>query len=248
MNVKFQFLHKNDTLQFQKKPHIKFLSKIITPEIFPYLFIRILLFVCLIILFSLFFLNGVKTASSTKDTLQEDIASQIIRFHVIANSDTSEDQAVKLKVKSALTDAFRLKLEKAKNISEAREILTNNLDQMEEIANQVIKEDGFTYQAKASMEKGYFPLKVYGDLTLPPGEYEAVRIEIGKAKGQNWWCIMFPPLCFVDATYSIVPKDSKEKLKEVLTKEEYDEVFSNKEPEIKIKFKLLSIIEDYLKN
>lgn len=176
--------------------------------------------------------------------LQKDIASEIIRFHVIANSDSEQDQALKLQVKTALTDALRPALNKADSIEEARGILKENLPLMEELANQVIKENGFTYTASASIEQGYFPLKVYGDLSLPPGEYEAVRIEIGSAKGQNWWCIMFPPLCFVDATYSVVPEDSKEQLKHVLTEEEYDAVFTDKKVDVKVKFKLFSLLKD----
>jgi stage II sporulation protein R len=175
--------------------------------------------------------------------MQEDIASEIIRFHVIANSDIEEDQALKLKVKTALIDALAPTLNQVNSVDEARDILNANLPQMEDLANQVIKDNGFSYTANASMEQGYFPLKVYGDLSLPPGKYEAVRIEIGSAKGQNWWCIMFPPLCFVDATYSVVPEDSKEQLKQVLTEEEYDAVFAEGKPDIKVKFKLISILK-----
>lgn len=175
--------------------------------------------------------------------MQKDIASEIIRFHVIANSDLEEDQALKLKVKTALTDALAPTLNSADSVDEARDILIKNLPQMVDWANQVIKDNGFSYTASASLERGYFPLKVYGDLSLPPGEYEAVRIEIGSAKGQNWWCIMFPPLCFVDATYSVVPEDSKEQLKQVLTQEEYDAVFTGGKPDIKVKFKLISLFK-----
>lgn len=206
-------------------------------------FAMIIVFLSLAVYFLVqaFFVDAV-----SQTDLQKDIASEIIRFHVIANSDLEEDQALKLKVKTALTDALSPTLNKADSVEEARDILKENLPQMEDLANQVIKDNGYSYTATASMERGYFPLKVYGDLSLPPGEYEAVRIEIGSAKGQNWWCIMFPPLCFVDATYSVVPEDSKEQLKHVLTEEEYDAVFAERQVDVKVKFKLISILKNLL--
>jgi stage II sporulation protein R len=171
--------------------------------------------------------------------IQEGIASEIIRFHVIANSDSTEDQALKLKVKDALTNALRPTLQNAKSIEEARFLLMDNLDDLEALSNKVIKANGYTYTASASLERGFFPLKVYGDLSLPPGEYEALRIELGQAAGKNWWCIMYPPLCFVDATYSVVPEPSKNKLKYILSEEEYNSIISQKNIKVKAKFKLL---------
>ncbi len=187
-------------------------------------------------------------SNAREKNLQEGISSELIRFHVIANSDSAKDQALKLEIKQALTDALRPKLENVKDIAEARTVLKNNLPEMVSISDDIIKESGFTYEAAATIERGYFPLKVYGDLTLPPGEYEAVRVELGDAKGQNWWCVMFPPLCFVDSTYSIVPDSSKEELKYMLTDEEYNAVFSKKDTKIKVKFKLLTLLTDALKD
>lgn len=183
----------------------------------------------------------------TSSQIQENIASEILRFHVIANSDSTEDQALKLIIKDALVKALIPTLENATNIMEARSLLKSSLDELEDISNGIIKEHGFTYTASASLERGYFPLKVYGDLSLPPGEYEAVRIELGSAKGQNWWCVMYPPLCFVDATYSVVPDSSKAELRGLLTNEEYEAIFSAEKVNIKIRFKLLSWIENLVK-
>lgn len=208
---------------------------------------RSMFYICLLITASLLLLLKGIHSNAKEEHLQEGISSQIIRFHVIANSDSAQDQALKLEIKQALTDALRPKLEKVKDINEARSILKKNLITMTSIANQIIKENGFTYHASAVIERGYFPLKVYGDLTLPPGEYEAVRVELGAAKGQNWWCVMFPPLCFVDATYSVVPDTSKKELKYLLTEEEYHAVISDKDTKIKVKFKILSLIKDALK-
>jgi stage II sporulation protein R len=203
---------------------------------------KIIPFSLIILILSTILLYSYDSKNTTKE-IQEGIASQIIRFHVIANSDSSADQALKLKIKDALTESLRPTLQNVKDIEEARALLTANLNRLESISNQIIKENGYTYTASASLERGYFPLKVYGDLSLPPGEYEAVRIELGSAKGKNWWCIMYPPLCFVDATYSIVPDSSKEQLKYLLTEEEYTSLFiknrKDKNVNIKIKFKLI---------
>lgn len=189
-------------------------------------------------------LKALNSSSQSAEAMQKDISSEIIRFHVIANSDSAADQALKLKVKSAVTQDLYPVLSSTKDIEAARNIIEKQLPKIEELAEEVIENNGCHYTVKASLEKGYFPIKVYGDLTLPPGQYEALRIEIGKAQGQNWWCIMFPPLCFVDATYSVVPKDSKKQLKHVLTEEEYNSVFSYKKADIKIKCKLFDTLKD----
>ena len=210
-------------------------------------FYRSMFYICLLLTVISILMIKAFPSNAREENLQEGIASELIRFHVIANSDSAKDQALKLEIKQALTDALRPKLENVKDITEARTVLKNNLPEMVSISEDIIKENGFTYEAAATIERGYFPLKVYGDLTLPPGEYEAVRVELGEAKGQNWWCVMFPPLCFVDSTYSVVPDSSKEELKYMLTDEEYNAVFSKKDTKIKIKFKLLTLLNDALK-
>ncbi len=195
---------------------------------------------------------GQSTVAERELRIQQGIAQEILRFHVIANSDSNEDQALKLKVKDAVTQALKPKLEDANDIADARNMVAEELGNLEELSNNIIKENGFTYTASASIEKGYFPLKVYGDLTLPPGEYEAVRIELGSASGKNWWCIMFPPLCFVDTTYNVIPESSKEELKYVLTEEEYDSLFSEKKDKekvkVKVSFKLFSWLDKWLED
>ena len=186
--------------------------------------------------------------------LQEGIASEVVRFHVIGNSDLKTDQELKLKIKDKITKELEPLIRNANSVEEARLILSDNLTYMEELSKELISANGFEYSAKASLEYDYFPLKVYGDIALPPGNYEAVRIELGDAKGQNWWCLMFPPLCFVDSTYSVVPDSSKEQLQDVLTEEEYDEIWideDNTNPsdddikhEKKFKFKLFPALND----
>lgn len=188
-------------------------------------------------------------------SLQEGIASEVVRFHVIANSDSEVDQELKLIIKDKITKELEPLLENVNSVEEARIILSDNLTSMELLSNELISVNGFEYSAKASLEYDYFPLKVYGDIALPPGKYESVRIELGNAKGQNWWCLMFPPLCFVDSTYSVVPDSSKEQLQDVLTEEEYDEILVDEADtnpseddinyEKKYKFKLFPALNDF---
>lgn len=179
------------------------------------------------------------------NAIQEGIANEIIRFHVIANSDKEEDQQLKLKVKDKVVTSMRGILDDTKSKDEAREKILENMDIIKEIAEDVIKENGYEYSVKVSLSNSYFPTKVYGDMTFPPGVYEALKIEIGVAEGKNWWCVMFPPLCFVDATYSIVPDESKEQLRDILTMDEYNSIANEGKVTVKVKFKFLEIIQSF---
>ncbi len=199
----------------------------------------------------------------------EDISGKLIRFHVIANSDSEKDQNLKLKVRDKVLEYVQPLLKDSKNIEESREILNRENEKVLEIAREVIKENGYDYSVESTLDKENFPVKTYGNITLPQGEYEAYRIIIGTGEGQNWWCVMFPPICFVDITKGEVAyEETEEEMKKVLDDEEFnmvdntnsENVSSEKIEEIKevsdaladnteddnivIKFK----IEDILKN
>lgn len=167
--------------------------------------------------------------NNAAQTMQQDIAGEIIRFHVLANSDSDEDQRLKLKVKDAVADEVRRLVGDAADVVQAREIISGQLDEMQETAERVINEEGYAFTVGVSLGQQYFPVKIYGDLAFPAGNYEALQVKIGKAEGRNWWCVMFPTLCFVDETYSVVPEASKEKLKVVLEENEYESLLYNKE-------------------
>lgn len=236
----------------QKKLNLKALTKRcnLSPTVSPYTEdhengqFKLLLLI-LILLFSGITMWLVKMNTSNEDTLQTGIAEDIIRFHVIANSDSEEDQALKLTVKSTLVDSLSPYLKNTDTKLQAREILTDKLSFIEDLAEETIRQNGYNYPVTVSLTNCYFPLKIYGNYTFPPGTYEALRVQIGEAKGKNWWCVMYPPLCFVDETYSIVDDNSKEQLKHLLTEEEYDSLVSKKPP-IKIKFKLIEKLKDIL--
>lgn len=188
------------------------------------------------------FITGI-IATATKaysDTIQSGIADSVIRFHVLANSDSSEDQALKLKVRDAVLTDMEAELKKIKHIEDSYTVLRDNMERIRETALSVIQENGYNYPIEVSLTNELFPMKQYGDVVFPAGMYDALRIQIGEAEGQNWWCVMFPPLCFVDASYGKVSDEGKDQLKHILTDEEYSVVVTSKTeeafiPEVKLK-------------
>ena len=158
---------------------------------------------------------------------QEKLAEEVLRFHVLANSDSEEDQQLKMKVKEAVIAYMKRELPNAESVEETKEWTGSHEKELEEVAGRVISEEGYTYPVKAELTESYFPQKTYGDVTFPAGEYEALRIEIGKPKGHNWWCVLYPNLCFLDTTNAVVPDKGKKQLKQVLTEEEYSKVTAN---------------------
>ncbi len=127
----------------------------------------------------------------------------LIRLHIIANSDSAADQALKLAVRDAVISTLGPALAELTDTAQARDYVANNLDQFTAVAAQVICHYGAAYKVQAKLGRSQFPTRVYGDLVLPAGEYEALRLTIGSGQGQNWWCVLFPPLCFVDAAGAI---------------------------------------------
>ena len=127
-----------------------------------------------------------------------DVKDSLIRFHVIANSDTDEDQALKIKVKNKVIEYLYPYLSNSSSIEESRKIIIDNEDKVKQIAQKVIKDNNYSYGVKLELSHENFPEKSYGNIVLPQGNYEAFRIIIGSGQGRNWWCVMFPPLCFVD--------------------------------------------------
>lgn len=159
--------------------------------------------------------------------IQQGLAKQIIRFHVRANSDTDKDQQLKLKVKDAIVTYLEPVLAASESVEESRTLLVEHTENIKKIALDTLREEGSTQTVSVYFEKSYFPMKSYGDVTFPPGEYEAFRVDIGESNGKNWWCVLYPPLCFVDASYGVLPDKSRENLKNILTDEEYNAITEN---------------------
>jgi len=178
----------------------------------------ILTSVAIIIAISIALNNSIVATKAT----QSDVASKLIRFHVIANSDDEIDQALKLKVRDSVLKYVSPKLVDSKSIEESRKIINNEDKNIKKIAQTIINKNGFKYTVSTALSQEYFPVKTYGNITLPQGMYEAYRIIIGLGKGQNWWCVMFPPLCFVDITRGSLSFDkTKTEMKSVLSDDEY---------------------------
>ena len=192
------------------------------------------------------YLNGTNGQSvESANEIQEGLASSLLRFHVIANSDSDEDQQLKLVVRDEVLDFMSTLLEGVDSKEESKKIITDNEEEISAVISKVIKDEGFDYEFRMAIEDTYFPTKSYGDIVLPTGVYEAFKIEIGNSNGKNWWCVMFPPLCFVDVTHGVVEDESKEDLKTVLTDEEYNSILMNEEDkDYKIKFKIADIFKE----
>ena len=178
-------------------------------------------------------------------TIQQGISHKIIRFHVIANSDSDADQALKLKVKEAVVNYTSELLCNSKSISETEDLLSAHTTDIISIANSVITENGYDYPVTAEITDTYFPTKSYGSYTFPPGTYRAFQIKIGEAKGKNWWCVLYPPLCFIDISHGTVNTESEELLKETLTTDEFQAVSG--EYTVKYRFKYLTFLNYFIK-
>lgn len=184
------------------------------------------------------------SAISYTNAVCSDIQESVFRLHVIANSDSAEDQNLKYIVRDSVIEYINEISNNASSKDEVILIAQEHLSEIENIALQTIKDNGYNYPVKVSIGNFAFPSKKYGDITLPPGYYDALKIEIGEATGQNWWCVMFPPLCFVDVTSGVVPEESKEIMKDNLTDEEYD-LISGKSADVEIKFKIVEVLQNF---
>ena len=197
-----------------------------------------------IILSFLLFLYTTICAFSYAKNVSEDISQSVFRLHVIANSDSKEDQDLKYKVRDSLISYMNEICGNCKSKDGAIVLVTKHQDEFEKIARSTIQGNGYSYDVKISIGNFEFPTKYYGDISLPAGFYDALRVEIGDAEGQNWWCVMFPPLCFVDISSGIVPDESKEQLEDTLSEEEYALVSEEDKPQIKFKFKILEFFNE----
>lgn len=206
------------------------MKKFLNKEIFKKLCILTIL---------LFLYVGISAISYAKSTSSE-ISNSVFRLHVLANSNSSEDQNLKYKVRDKLISYMNTICSATTSKKEAISIAQNHLNDFQKIAEQTISENGYNYPIKVEIGNFDFPTKTYGDISLPAGSYDALRVEIGKAQGQNWWCVMFPPLCFIDVSSGIVPDESKELLKENMNEEDFALISdNNSHSDISFKFKIL---------
>lgn len=176
----------------------------------------------------------------------EALSDKMIRFHVVANSDTTEDQLLKQQVKDTVVAYMEPMLRESHSIDETRALLEENLPILKQLSEQVVAKWNKDYTVQTALGYANFPTKAYGDVILPAGQYEACRIVIGEGKGENWWCVMFPPLCYVDAATGVVPLEGKEELKHTLNEEQYNLVTEIDNKPYAVRFKLIDTINAYL--
>lgn len=186
-------------------------------------------------------------ATDTSDTdseLQEEIADKVLRFHIRANSDTDQDQAIKLKVRDKVAEYLQDKLKDVDTKDEAIEVVQEHMDDIISVAKKELEAEGEDLDVTASITTDYFPEKTYGIYTFPAGNYEALIVSLGAAKGHNWWCVMYPNLCFVDGVYE-EPEEESEKLKDDLTEDEYNSLLDNN-GSCRIRFKYLTFLNQFV--
>ncbi len=181
------------------------------------------------------------------DGLSE-INDKVIRLHVMANSDSSDDQQLKYKVRNKIINTFNEEFKDIGTKTESSNIIIEKINQIRCETEEIIKEEGYNYDVAVYYGNYKFPRKIYQEIVLPEGYYDAVRIEIGQAQGSNWWCVMFPPLCFVDFGKDkddpVFDIDTQERLEEILTLEEIEVIKTKRGIEnIKLKSKIFEFIE-----
>lgn len=170
----------------------------------------------------------------------ENIREKMLRMHVIANSDSDEDQALKLKVRDAVLTAGKDVFNGSVTSQEAERKISPHIDYLEKVALETIKNEGFDYKVKITIDKEYFNTRTYDNsVTLPAGYYTAVKVIIGEGKGQNWWCVMFPPMCLPSAVAEC-------KISDVLTEDETEIVTDSEK--YKFRFKIVELFEGILNN
>ncbi len=168
----------------------------------------------------------------------DSVRQDVVRLHILANSDSPQDQELKLKVRDALLEKNTMLLTEGVNKENATEYFEASKNDLLEAARGVIRENGYSYDVKISLDKEYFETREYGELIFPAGEYTALKVVLGEGEGKNWWCVMFPPLC-VPAADDV---EVKENTDDYLT-ESGNEIVNGGKKYV-MKFKLLEVYEE----
>ena len=178
-------------------------------------------------------------ASNVSNSLE----NNIFRLHILANSNSSYDQSLKLKVRDNIISYLEEKCDNCKSKSDFINIASSDLEILKTISENTISEYGFDYPVEIEINNFYFPTKHYGNISLPAGFYDGLKIKIGNAEGQNWWCSLFPPLCFTDISSGIIDEESEENLKENISVEEFS-IVSSSNGIYKLKFRLIEFLNE----
>lgn len=178
------------------------------------------------------------------ENLASRVSPEILRFHVLANSNSNDDQQLKLEVKSLLIDTIWQQLPADAGKQETCDFIEEHRADLEDAAEAYMKKAGYDYPVKLELAASYFPTKAYGDVVFPSGTYDAAKVTIGDGRGRNWWCVLYPQLCFVNASYGVMPDSSKEELHRLLPEDDYEGLLSDSaaRAQMKVSFKLLEFL------
>ena len=194
--------------------------------------------------------GGTETADGSADVYEDALKSPedvIVRFHVRANSDSEEDLALKYEVRDAVLAELADGLETVEDDGAALRYIMQKLPDIRQAARAVVDEAGYDYTISAYIVREEFPIREYGELVLPAGTYRALRVDIGAAKGENFWCMLYPMMCYTMDAGAVVDSEDTEKLAQALDEESYEKLFVKREAkpgDVKVKLKILEWLQD----
>ena len=194
--------------------------------------------------------GGTETADGSADVYEDALKSPedvIVRFHVRANSDSEEDLALKYEVRDAVLAELADGLKTVEDDGAALRYIMQKLPDIRQAARAVVDEAGYDYTISAYIVREEFPIREYGELVLPAGTYRALRVDIGAAKGENFWCMLYPMMCYTMDAGAVVDSEDTEKLAQALDEESYEKLFVKREAkpgDVKVKLKILEWLQD----
>ncbi|NLC07606.1 MAG: stage II sporulation protein R [Syntrophomonadaceae bacterium] len=188
-------------------------------------------------IFILLFIGSAIVKQSTPVSIPAFKYDSVLRFHVIANSDSETDQAIKLEVRNRSLQFLQPLLAQTTNVSDAKKVVSENLSHIQKLARDIVVDYGLEYTVTAEMGSFTFPARLYDNIVLPAGDYDALRISLGQGGGQNWWCVLFPPLCFVNGSGGLVFDDSQWSEEEESLQPVFAPVSDNESSQASIRFK-----------
>lgn len=197
--------------------------------------------------FFIAFLIILASKTTGEEALASRIAPEILRFHILAESNSTRDQNLKLGVKGLVLNYVHSQVPEDITKKELILWLNNNRTSIESMSESWLLDQGADYPVKLEVTQDYFPTKSYGDMVFPCGTYDALRITIGQGKGLNWWCVLYPSLCYTDPVHAVVTERSKQTLSSLLEEDDYDSLLAQKsktrqKPQVRIKFRLLEAL------
>lgn len=193
------------------------------------------------------FLITMSSRTAGEEALAARIAPEILRFHILAESNAAHDQELKIGLKGLVLDYVHSQVPDSAGKEGLIEWMENNRTSIETMSEDWLADQGAPYGVTLEVTKDYFPTKAYGDMVFPCGTYDAVRITIGQGKGHNWWCVLYPSLCYTDSLNAVVPESSKQTLSCLLDQDDYGALLPRREkdgkkPEVHVRFRLLDLL------